>query len=56
MFTFVFVILHVTMLPYAQMGLYVADRQFYLTDVAANLYRFGRLCEFFARDAFVNFC
>lgn len=39
-YTLNFAILFILLSPYAQMSLYVADRQFYLTDVAANLYRY----------------
>ncbi len=34
--------LTILLLPFAQMSLYVADRQFFIADVAANLYRWAR--------------
>lgn len=43
MYTLNFAILFILLSPYAQMSLYVADRQFYLIDVAANLYRYDAL-------------
>jgi hypothetical protein len=39
-----FCLLVIMLYPFNQMSLYMADRQFYITDIASKLYRYGSTC------------